>query len=141
MLPRSLVNTSVQPSPGWPFWASAGKPSRNSRGSSILRARMPCEATTQSRKPRLCRSVTGERRYQGQLVADPDALDRVEVLGHDDVGLAARVERDEQQAPRGQPLLAQVLEPEDDRRRLPVVVDAGREHGGLAAPAAPLQRL
>src|ERR1051325_3457262 len=199
MLPRSLVNTSVHPVCGLPFWASVAKPSRNSRGSSTLRARMPCESTTQSRNPRLCSSMTAERwsiahhepgtwgvqprktflaelllsqvdtatatsgalpvslsrrsravpqhaiagqpvdrvevevaalerRHQGQLVADADALDRVEVLGHDDVGLAARIDRDEQQAARGQPLLAQLLEPEDDRGRLPVVVDARREH-------------
>jgi hypothetical protein len=64
------------------------------------------------------------------LVADPDVGDRVEILGHAIVGLAARVEGDEQQAARGQPLLAQLTEAEDDRRGIAVVIDAGRDQGG-----------
>ena len=69
-----------------------------------------------------------ERRHQRELVTDPDARDGVEILGHDDVDLAARIERDEQQATRRQPLLAELLEPEDERGGIPVVVDTGREH-------------
>src|SRR5262249_54137950 len=69
-----------------------------------------------------------ERRHQGELVADPDARDGVEIFGHDEVALAARIERDEQEAARSQALLAELREPEDARRRLPVMVDARREH-------------
>ena len=47
--------------------------------------------------------------------------DRVEILGHRDVRLAARIERDEQQAARRQALLAQLLEAEDDRGGVAVV--------------------
>ena len=43
-------------------------------------------------------------------------------------GLAARIEGNEQQAAGRETLLAELLEPEDDRRRLAKVVDAGREH-------------
>ena len=64
------------------------------------------------------------RRHERELVADADARDRVEILGDRDVGLAARIERDEQQAARRQALLAQLLEAEDDRRRVTIVIDA-----------------
>ena len=69
-----------------------------------------------------------ERRHERQLVADLDLADRVEILGDRDVRLAARIECDEQETARGQPLLAQLLETEDDGRRVPVVIDARLEH-------------
>ena len=72
------------------------------------------------------------RRDERELVADLDGRDRVEILGDRDVRLAARIERDEQEAARGQALLAQLLEAEDDRRRVPIMVDARGEHPARA---------
>ena len=69
-----------------------------------------------------------ERRDEAQLVADADVDHCIQIFWHRDVGLAARIERDKQQAARRQPLFSQLLESEDDRGGVSIVVHTRREH-------------
>ncbi|MSP16183.1 MAG: hypothetical protein EXR73_06135, partial [Myxococcales bacterium] len=69
-----------------------------------------------------------ERRFQRELLADLYCGDGGEVIGHRDVRLAARIEREEEQAAWGHALSAQLAQADGERGGIAVVVDAGGEH-------------
>jgi hypothetical protein len=72
--------------------------------------------------------LDGPGRLEAELVADLDARHRRQVLRHRNVHLAARVERHEQHAARGQPLPPELGEAEAGRHRIAVVEGPG-DHG------------